>query len=243
VALLHGQNSLFLASTIGGGLVLLPRAPALAGLLVGLASFKPQFGILLPFALLAGARWWALACAAATTLGLGLLAGAVFGFESWVRFLDAYRLAGSLLESQGVPYFKLASVFSAVRLAGGSSPVAWAIQGAVSAVAAAWLVTLWRGRASQDLKSAGAVVATLLAVPYLYDYDLPLLALGLGFWLRSVKESGWLPWEKTLMFALWILPLLARPVAQCAHLGLVPPLLAAAATGIAARARATRAPA
>jgi alpha-1,2-mannosyltransferase len=237
VATIHGQNSLLIASLIGGGLVSLPRAPCLAGLLFALASFKPQFGVLLPLALVAGRYWRTLVVAVLFTLMLAVLAGAVFGFESWRSFFDAQRLAGALLEKQGVPYFKLASVFSAIRLSGGSYRTAWVAQGAFAAAAVVWTTLLWCRSTSLDLKVAGTVVATLLAIPYFYDYDLPLLGVGLAFWVRAAGGTRWLPWEKTLVFALWMLPLVARPFAQWTHVGLTPPLLVLSAVAIALRER------
>ena len=61
-----GQNGTWTAALFGGGLGLLDRRPIIAGSLLGLLIYKPQLGILIPIALLAGRRWQALAAAAAT---------------------------------------------------------------------------------------------------------------------------------------------------------------------------------
>jgi hypothetical protein len=237
-ASIHGQCSLVVAALVGGGFVLLPRAPVVAGLLFGAATLKPQFVLLLPVALLAGRRWRAIAGAVAGALGLAILAGALLGMDSWVAFLGAGRAAGLLLERQGVPYFKLGSVFAAVRLAGGGSVAGWILQGAVAGAALAWVAALWRRRAAcLDTSIAGTLVATYLATPYFYDYDLVLLGLGLAFWFRSAARSGWRPWEKSVLFALWALPLYARPFAQWTRVSLAPLLLLAAAALIEARSR------
>jgi alpha-1,2-mannosyltransferase len=41
----HGQNGFLTAALLGGGLLLLDRRPLLAGLLIGLMAYKPQFGL------------------------------------------------------------------------------------------------------------------------------------------------------------------------------------------------------
>ena len=50
----HGQNGFLTAALLGGALHLLDRRPWLAGVLFGCLAYKPQFGVLIPFALLAG---------------------------------------------------------------------------------------------------------------------------------------------------------------------------------------------
>ncbi|WP_164076627.1 glycosyltransferase 87 family protein, partial [Stenotrophomonas maltophilia] len=57
VTLGHGHNSFLSAGLIGFGLVLLARRPALAGVLIGLLAFKPQFGLVLPVVLVLGGHW------------------------------------------------------------------------------------------------------------------------------------------------------------------------------------------
>ncbi len=52
-----GQNSTWTAALSGSGLSLLERRPLLAGGLLGLLIYKPQLGLLIPVALLAGRHW------------------------------------------------------------------------------------------------------------------------------------------------------------------------------------------
>ena len=52
-----GQNSTWTAALFGSGLSLLERRPLLAGGLLGLLIYKPQLGLLIPVALLAGRHW------------------------------------------------------------------------------------------------------------------------------------------------------------------------------------------
>ena len=50
----HGQNGFLTAALLGGALVILDRRPIVAGILFGLLVYKPQFGLMIPLALIAG---------------------------------------------------------------------------------------------------------------------------------------------------------------------------------------------
>ena len=67
--------------------------------------------------------------------------------------------------------------FSAARNWGASVPSAYAIQLALGLSLAVSLAWLWHGDAAFDLKAAGLASASLLATPYVLDYDLVVLAL------------------------------------------------------------------
>ena len=58
-----GQNGFLTAALIGGTLGLLERRPALAGVCLGLLTYKPQFGLLFPIVLIADRRWRTIAVA------------------------------------------------------------------------------------------------------------------------------------------------------------------------------------
>src|SRR5262249_3025773 len=78
-----GQNGFATAALFGGALVLLQRSPIVAGCLIGLLSFKPHLGILIPIALVAGGHWRAIAAAAVTVIVLALASAAAFGLATW----------------------------------------------------------------------------------------------------------------------------------------------------------------
>ncbi|MET0705661.1 MAG: glycosyltransferase family 87 protein, partial [Tardiphaga sp.] len=65
---LVGQNGFLTASLIGGALVLLPARPVLAGICLGLLSYKPQYGLLFPLVLIAALQWRAFVAAGVTTV-------------------------------------------------------------------------------------------------------------------------------------------------------------------------------
>ena len=225
IAMIHGHNGLLLATLIGGGLVLLPTAPFTAGLLLGCAVVKPHLALLVPVALLADRRWRAVAGVVVMAVALSAIATAAFGSDSWVRFAQSGTLMRSMLEMEAVSYTKISSVFAAARLLGASLVIAYLAQG-IATSGAVWLVYVaWRRALPYDLKAALLIFAGLLATPYVYDYDLPVSVIGLAFWAREALRTGWRPWEKSMLFAAWVMPLSMRAIAMTTHIGLLPATL------------------
>jgi hypothetical protein len=190
-----GQNGLFTASLIGGTLVLLPRRPILAGCCLGLLTYKPQFGILFPLLLIAGGHWRAIGAAAASAGVLALATIAVFGVTPWSEFLRWLPLTSHALFAQASPihteWSKFQSVFALVRLLGGNASLAWTLQVTLTVVVALALCLMWRSKqVSYELKAAAAAAGVLLATPYVYLYDLAILAVSIGFLLRAALRAG-----------------------------------------------------
>ena len=69
---LVGQNGFLTAALIGGTLYLIPVRPILAGVCLGLLSYKPQYGLLFPIVLIAAAQWTVFFTAAVTAVGVGV---------------------------------------------------------------------------------------------------------------------------------------------------------------------------
>ena len=67
---------------------------------------------------------------------------------------------------------------------------AWTVQSAGSFAVAAALILLWRSRACYEIKAAGLAVGALLATPYIYMYDLVVLAVAIAFLLRLPLQRG-----------------------------------------------------
>jgi arabinofuranan 3-O-arabinosyltransferase len=180
-----GQNGFLTAALIGGTLGLLERRPALAGVCLGLLTYKPQFGLLFPIVLIADRRWLTIAVAALTAIALAALSWLVFGSASWAAFVHWAPLSSHALIDQGaLDWYRLQSVFALVRAHGGSETLAWIVQGVLTLSLAVGLIWLWKGRAAFELKAAALAAGALLATPYLFMYDLVVLAVAVAFLLR-----------------------------------------------------------
>ncbi len=209
----HGQNGFFTTGLLGGGLLLLESHPVTAGIFFGLLSYKPQFGILLPLALIAGRHWRVLIAASLTTAGSVFLSAAVLGADVWQAFFDSLHLTRTYVLEQGpTGWEKIQSVFSAVRMLGGSIDFAYAVQGIVSLCVAVSVLWAWRPSVSIPLKGAILTTASLMATPYVLDYDLMLLALPIAWLAAEGVRAGFFRWEKAILVGAWLLPILSRQI-------------------------------
>jgi alpha-1,2-mannosyltransferase len=222
----HGHNGFLTAALIGAALLQLDRRPWLAGVLIGLLVYKPQFGPLIPLVLAASGRWRSFAAATLTVVALTLIVTLAFGPEIWTAFLASTKFTRTVVLEQGdTGWEKIQSVFSVVRMWGGSIPLAYALQTTVTIAVAAALAWLWRSRASFAFKAAALAIGTILATPYCLDYDLMVVAPAIAFLVRDGMEHGFSPWEKTILAALWFVPLIARTVAGATLVPLAVPTL------------------
>ena len=214
------QNGFLSASCFAGFAVLADARPILAGACLGALACKPQLAACAPIALIFAGRGRCLFAAAATFGLLCLASLAAFGTAPWLAFLQHAGAASGTIAGGMLDEGKIMSSFIAARLLGAGFWVAGIVQGLV---AAAVLATLFLRRAA-PAHQAGAVLAaaSLLATPYLADYDLacmlPALAVGVSLGVRG----GFLPGDKPLLLAAYMMPLLAHGVALKTGVQLAP---------------------
>lgn len=204
--ILVGQNGFLTASLIGGMLYLLPTRPVLAGICLGLLSYKPQYGLLFPLVLLAAAEWTVLFTAAVVTVAIAGLSWFAFGTESWQAFFHWIPMFSQAFLTEGrAPWFKMQSIFALVRYLGGTEQLAWIFQWVLTAAVAVALVVVWRSRLPYALKAAMLATAALLTTPYLFMYDLVVLGIAVAFLIRAGLDEGFARHEVmalALVFAL-----------------------------------------
>lgn len=197
-----GQNGFVMGAIFIGGLLLLPKRPFAAGLLLGCLILKPQLALLLPVAVLAARAWPAVAGAAISATGVLLLGLAVFGWqasEAWVAQMPLYVEIG---RDGLVGWRKLASVYAAMRQIGVGQAMAFAVHMAVAAAAALAVWKVWRSKAEFGAKAAILAAGTMLISPYIFLYDTVFLIVPF-LWLASVRLSP------ALLVPLWFLPLVS----------------------------------
>jgi hypothetical protein len=194
--LVVGQNGFLTAALIGGALVMLVERPILAGVLIGLLTYKPHLGLLFPIALAAGGHWRAFVAAGVVAVLMALGSWAAFGMEAWTAFVANIGHTSQAFLSDGWADFgKLQTVFGLTRTLGGSEPLAWTLQGTVALASAGAIAALWRSRAQYEIKAAALGCGAMLATPYLYTYDLVVLAVPLAFLFRLGRAHGFLVYE------------------------------------------------
>jgi hypothetical protein len=230
-----GQNGFLTAALIGAAILTMPKRPWLAGLCVGLLIYKPQYGLLFPVALVAGRQWRVLAGAALAAAALMAASWIAFGTEVWIAFVDWLPRASQAFLVDGQAQFgKMQSVLALVRFLGGGDAPARLLQGAASMSAALALAVLWHSRVAHDLKSAALATAALIATPYLYPYDMVVLAIPVALIVRRGATTGFLRHELAALGVATVLlvafPFVVAPVGLAATL-LVAALIARRAAG------------
>jgi Glycosyltransferase family 87 len=232
----HGQNGFLSGACLGGGTLLLQRRPFLAGMCLGILVYKPHLLLAVPVALLAARRWAVVVGATTSAIGLCAVSWLVLGTDVWRGFLHVSPLARATLEQGFVGFGKMQSVFAAVRLLHGSIALAYAAQTLVAISACVLLARIAARRPGAQAEGALMVAATLLCTPFLLDYDLVCLALPIAWLVAEAQRTGWRPWEKFVILAVYSLPLLSRSVATMAGVPIAPIILAALLMIVARRA-------
>ncbi|MEH2531597.1 arabinofuranan 3-O-arabinosyltransferase [Bradyrhizobium sp. AZCC 1588] len=193
---LVGQNGFLTAALIGGTLYLIPVRPVQAGICLGLLTYKPQYGLLFPIALIAAGQWRVFISASVTAIALAFASWFAFGIESWLAFFHWMpKFSQAFLTEGKATWWKLQSIFSLVRYFGGSEPLGWAFQWVLTASVAVVMALMWRSRAPYTLKAASLAAGTMLTTPYLFMYDMMVLAIPIAFLIRIGLRNGFRTYE------------------------------------------------
>jgi len=230
---LAGSNAVLVAALIVGGIASLEKQPLLAGVLLGLTIFKPQFVPLLVVALVAGRYWRALGAAAVTAL---LFVGAsviAFGPQLWLAWANVYLHPQAVAGVNATDWGHIwdDSVSTCLTVLGAPHGLALAGQGIAAIIA---IVAVWRVfRVQSPGQLPVLLCAGLLASPHVSNYDL------IGLAIAALALVRWLP-EKTrpimlmLPLAAYAAPLFNPPRAMM--LGLVTPVILLAMIQVLSRA-------
>jgi hypothetical protein len=193
---LVGQNGFLTAALIGGTLYLMPARPILSGICLGLLSYKPQYGLLFPLVLIAASQWTVFFTAGVTAVVMAFASWLAFGTESWQAFFHWMPMFSQAFLTEGkATWWKLQSLFSLVRYFGGTEQLAWAFQWVLTASVAVALVLMWRSRVKYSVKAAALASGTLLTTPYLFMYDMMVLAIPVAFLVRVGLKNGFRAYE------------------------------------------------
>lgn len=222
IAAIHAQTGFLTSALQAGAARLIDRRPIIAGLCVGALVVKPHLAVLFPFALAAGRRWTVfLAAGAGVVIWLGA-AWLILGTETMQAYRQSWEVSRVLMsEDDPVFFLRQATVYAQFRAWG--LPTAGAIAQAlalVGAIAATWFG--WRRDGDTAGKIALLFALTPLATPYLFNYDLPFLAVP-TLWLvaqAAVKPGS--AFERAELLALYLAPAMARSAALPLHVNLTP---------------------
>jgi hypothetical protein len=217
-----GSNAVLVAALVVGGMTLVSTRPLVAGALIGVLVFKPQYAPLPFLALLAAGEGRVLAAAIASAAVLCLLSALLFGPSLWLDWFDVYlhpqAVAGMNATDWGHMWDE--SVSTCVSLLGAPHGLATAAQILAAAVA---VVFTWRAfRSGNPQRLATLCCAMLLASPHLSNYDLILLAFAALLQVAAMPRDA-RPLALMLPLLCYLAPIFNPP--RVMALGLITPLL------------------
>jgi hypothetical protein len=203
-----GQNGFLVAALLTGALLLLETRPVLAGVLIGILTFKPQLGLLLPFVLIAGGYGRSFLAAAVTGIVLVLASIAIVGIGPWQTFFATGIAAQRhfLEAGEGLYILMVPSFVMAVRILDLPFWLGYALQaiaGIGTLLACCWAI---RRSAPHRYKVAAVLAGALFATPYSFNYDMPILAAALVLAWPGARQADWIPYGIA-----WLLPVLMMP--------------------------------
>lgn len=208
-----GQNGAFTAGLLLGGLLLAPTRPIVAGILFGILTMKPHFGLLVPFCLLASRNWKAIGSATVTTGLTVAMTAVLFGPSVWSEFRTVTApLMTEILEAPyPQSYHTLAlTVFVAGRSFGWGLGMSYALQIGASLLSIAAVIWLWSPSRTipHETKVVLTGVLALIATPYGYVYDCIPLSVA-SAWLFFTERR-----VPTVIHAIaWLFPLFVPALA------------------------------
>ena len=222
VTIMAGQAGFLVAFLLIGGLRLRRRRPLLAGLLFGLLTFKPQFGLMVPVVLLAARDWPTIAATCITAAALALGTTVLLGPAIWVDWLASLPRYQAWFETLTVRHLE-PTVTMNLQLLGVPKPVASAAQ-AGSALAAGVLVWIACRRCPPTLAVPVALLATCLATPHALVYDLPLLTGAVVLAIDARRGRPVAPVDIAVLLVVLVFPAAMAfgctwPVASIAYAG------------------------
>ncbi|MEQ1810743.1 MAG: glycosyltransferase family 87 protein [Terricaulis sp.] len=171
------QAGMLIAGVNGLAIRWLDKRPHLAGALIGFLAIKPHIALLWPLFLALSGRWRVFMSAAVAALTFVVMAGLMFGFDTYLNWFESLNYSQRLISEQRITTPAYASLYA--NLLGLDAPQALAIGlHAVSAVAGIIVACVVFRKGDVALGGAALCAATLLVSPYLFFYDFTTLLVG-----------------------------------------------------------------
>ena len=213
--LVSGQTSaIALAMVTACWLAFRSGRPVAAGMALGLLTYKPTLAVVLVAAFIAAAEWRVLAAAAAAAAAQMLAAAMWFGREAVTAYLGVLASTPGREELEFVLVSHKHSLRAFFTLLMPGHPAGTVLYLAVALLVVALTIRVWRRRAPFDVRFALALLATVLASPHLFIYDVIVLTPAFLLLWNAARERYARPERAELALYLAYLAPFAAPLAQ-----------------------------
>ncbi len=179
-----GQSGFLAGALLIGGIRLAATRPIISGVLLGILSYKPQLGLLVPVALASAGLWRTFGVACSTAVGLAIVATAAFGWGIWPAWIDMLPAYAQWFANRDEILRYMPTVEANLRMVGIAPTIAGIVQ---IIVAIAVGVVVWKSfrKGPSESATAALLVATFLCTPHALIYDAPMLTGALALFVRS----------------------------------------------------------
>ncbi|WP_316158858.1 MULTISPECIES: glycosyltransferase family 87 protein [unclassified Bradyrhizobium] len=185
-----GQNGFLSAALLIGGLRLLARHPIVAGTLLGLLAYKPQFVLLMPVVLLASRNWRAILSAIATTAIVAVVTSAALDPWIWLEWIVKFpSYQAQLQANQASLDHMMPTVIAGLHALGAPPPIGYLVQLLLSCSIVVMVWDAWR-RGMTEQAIALVAVGSIIATPYAMIYDMPMVAAGIAIHWKARSDAG-----------------------------------------------------
>jgi hypothetical protein len=198
-----GQYGVLTGALVVAGLMLAPRYPVRAGILLGISTLKPQQGIIAPFAWAGASNFRAMIAAALTFAAMAVAVALLFG-AAWQLFISGAGTNMRHLLDAPPPQNYISdgtSVFWMLRTMGAGIAPAYAGQIFMALAAAGLGYWVWRRPAPALPRVALSVCLSLLIMPYGFTSDMVAFSIALAL---LIAEADWR--LTPLDVAIWLWP-------------------------------------
>lgn len=182
-----GQVTFLIGGLVLAGLALRDRR-ILAGVLFGVAAaIKPQLLVLLPFALLAEARWRTAAATGATGLALCAASAGIWGLQPWLDWIGALGRFRHVIFDNPALVADAVTPYAFLQTQGLDGALAFLLAPA----AAAWVWLTFRRTPHLPDRLIALLGGALLVSPYAMNYELALFAPAVAVYLARTGRRAW----------------------------------------------------
>lgn len=218
----QAQNGTFTALfLVGFMLAMKAKRPVLAGLLISGLLIKPQFGLFIPFMLIALREWRVFGWATFFCCVFLALSTALVGIGYWVSFFENSSTIKLLLTEADLLRQQISGFAFFRRFGMGLTP-SFILHFTAAALALIVMIKAFQTE-NWNLRIASFVIATVMLSPYAHLYDLAASCVAMGLLCREVDRFQH-PYGRVTLAIFWLGPFI-HSVFYDVHILVVFPIL------------------
>jgi hypothetical protein len=199
-----GDATFLTAGLLGLSLVFMSRRPYLSGVCLGILTYKPQFVLFFPLALVITGQWRVVVGASASASLFAGAAALVFGSNAWLLFLRSMQGHDPVTFLPPNMDALNQTVLGLMHHAGAGLAAAWVVHLAVALLITALACRIWLQPVPHSLKAAAFSIGVLTVTPYMLAYDLTAVTVPAAFLVADAVARGFLPGERFILLTCFL---------------------------------------